>query len=384
MSQGQAYAKKVYLCTPKQKRQKGLYMNDLLQKLELIYQRWLQIGEEITKPDIMSDMKNYVKLSKDYKELQAVVDAYKRYKDVIDNIANAKDILANEKDEEFREMAKAELDAYQTEKETLEEDIRLLLLPSDPQDSKNAQMEIRAGTGGDEASIFAGDLFRMYQHFCDQKGWKIEVLSMTEGTVGGYKEIDFSVTGNGVYGIMKYESGVHRVQRVPQTESQGRVHTSAASVVVLPEADEFDVELKQSDIKKETFCASGPGGQCVNTTYSAVRLTHIPTGIVVSIQDEKSQIKNLEKAMRVLRTRLFEREYQKYLDEIASKRRTMVSTGDRSAKIRTYNYPQNRVTDHRINYTMYNLANFMNGDIEEVIQALQVAENAERLKEAVE
>ena len=207
---------------------------------------------------------------------------------------------------------------------------------------------------------------------------------MTEGTVGGYKEIDFSVTGNGVYGIMKYESGVHRVQRVTQTESQGRVHTSAASVVVLPEADEFDVELKQSDIKKETFCASGPGGQCVNTTYSAVRLTHIPSGIVVSIQDEKSQIKNLEKAMRVLRTRLFEREYQKYLDEIASKRRTMVSTGDRSAKIRTYNYPQNRVTDHRINYTMYNLANFMNGDIEEVIQALQVAENAERLKEAVE
>ncbi len=358
--------------------------NSQITKLELIYQRWLQIGEEITKPDVMSDMKNYVKLSKDYKDLQAVVDAYKRYKDVIDNIANAKDILANEKDEEFREMAKAELDAYQTEKETLEEDIRLLLLPSDPQDSKNAQMEIRAGTGGDEASIFAGDLFRMYQHFCDKKGWKIEVLSMTEGTVGGYKEIDFSVTGNGVYGIMKYESGVHRVQRVPQTESQGRVHTSAASVVVLPEADEFDVELKQSDIKKETFCASGPGGQCVNTTYSAVRLTHIPTGIVVSIQDEKSQIKNLEKAMRVLRTRLFEREYQKYLDEIASKRRTMVSTGDRSAKIRTYNYPQNRVTDHRINYTMYNLANFMNGDIEEVMQALQVAENAERLKEAVE
>ena len=374
----------MYLCASKQKRQKGLYMNDLLDKLELIYQRWLQIGEEITKPDVMSDMKNYVKLSKDYKELQAVVDAYKKYKDVIDNIASAKEILANEKDEEFREMAKVELDSYITEKENLEEEIRLLLLPSDPQDSKNAQMEIRAGTGGDEASIFAGDLFRMYQHFCDKKGWKIEVLSMTEGTVGGYKEIDFSVTGDGVYGIMKYESGVHRVQRVPQTESQGRVHTSAASVVVLPEADEFDVDLKQSDIKKETFCASGPGGQCVNTTYSAVRLTHIPSGIVVSIQDEKSQIKNLEKAMRVLRTRLFEREYQKYLDEIASKRRTMVSTGDRSAKIRTYNYPQNRVTDHRINYTMYNLANFMNGDIEEVMQALQVAENAERLKEAVE
>ena len=360
-----------------------LFMNDLLEKLELIYQRWLQIGEDIAQPDAMSDMKKFIKMSKDYKDLQAVVDAYKKYKDVIGNIANAKEILANEKDEEFREMAKMELDNFTEEKEKLEEEIRLLLLPSDPQDSKNAQMEIRAGTGGDEASIFAGDLFRMYQHYCDKKGWKIEVLSMTEGTVGGYKEIDFAVNGEGVYGIMKYESGVHRVQRVPQTESQGRVHTSAASVVVLPEADEFDVELKQSDIKKETFCASGPGGQCVNTTYSAVRLTHIPTGIVVSIQDEKSQIKNLEKAMRVLRTRLFEMEYKKYLDEIASKRKTMVSTGDRSAKIRTYNYPQNRVTDHRINYTMYNLANFMNGDIEEVLQALQVAENAERLKEDI-
>ncbi len=358
-------------------------MNDLLDKLELIYQRWLQIGEDIAKPDAMSDMKKFIKMSKDYKDLQAVVDAYKRYKDVVGNIANAKEILANEKDEEFREMAKAELDSFGAEKERLEEDIRLLLLPSDPQDSKNAQMEIRAGTGGDEASIFAGDLFRMYQHYCDKKGWKIEVVSMTEGTVGGYKEIVFSVNGDGVYGIMKYESGVHRVQRVPQTESQGRVHTSAASVVVLPEADEFDVELKQSDIKKETFCASGPGGQCVNTTYSAVRLTHIPTGIVVSIQDEKSQIKNLDKAMRVLRNRLFEMEYKKYLDEISSKRKTMVSTGDRSAKIRTYNYPQNRVTDHRINYTMYNLANFMNGDIEEVLQALQVAENAERLKEEI-
>ena len=359
-------------------------MNDVLEKLELIYKRWLQIGEDIAQPDAMNDMKKFIKMSKDYKDLQPVVDAYKQYKNVIGNIANAKEIVANEKDEEFRDMAKAELDNFVEERDKLEEDIRFLLLPKDPQDSKNAQMEIRAGTGGDEASIFAGDLFRMYQHYCDKKGWKIEVLSMTEGTMGGYKEIDFAVNGDGVYGIMKYESGVHRVQRVPQTESQGRVHTSAASVVVLPEADEFDVELKQSDIKKETFCASGPGGQCVNTTYSAVRLTHIPTGIVVSIQDEKSQIKNLEKAMRVLRTRLFEMEYKKYLDEIASKRKTMVSTGDRSAKIRTYNYPQNRVTDHRINYTMYNLGNFMNGDIEEVLQALQVAENAERLKEAVE
>jgi len=329
-------------------------------------------------------MKRYIKLNKDYKDLQPVVDAYKEYKNIVNNIAHAKDILQTEKDEDFREMAKIELDTLSTCLVQLEEELRLLLLPSDPQDNKSAQVEIRAGTGGDEASIFAGDLFRMYQHYCDKKGWKTELLSMTEGTVGGFKEVVFEISGEGVYGLMKYESGVHRVQRVPQTESQGRVHTSAASVVVLPEADEFDVELKQSDIRKDTYCSSGPGGQSVNTTYSAVRLTHIPTGIVVAIQDEKSQLKNLDKAMRVLRTRLFEMEYQKYLNEIASKRKTMVSTGDRSAKIRTYNYPQNRVTDHRINLTMYNLTGFMDGDIQDTIEALQVAENAERLKEAIE
>ena len=358
-------------------------MNDLLQKLEELHKRWLEIGEEVQQPDVMNDMKRYIKLNKDYKDLIPIVNAYKDYKNVLDNIVNAKEILANEKDEDFREMAKAEMEEFVSKRDKLEEDIRLLLLPSDPQDSKNAQVEIRAGTGGDEASIFAGDLFRMYQHYCDKKGWKIEVMSMTEGTVGGYKEIVFNIVGEGVYGLMKYESGVHRVQRVPQTETQGRVHTSAASVVVLPEADEFDVELKQSDIRKDTYCSSGPGGQSVNTTYSAVRLTHIPTGIAVAIQDEKSQLKNLDKAMRVLRTRLFEREYKKYLDEVASKRKTMVSTGDRSAKIRTYNYPQNRVTDHRINLTMYNLVGFMDGDIQETIEALQVAENAERLKETV-
>ena len=359
-------------------------MNDLLDKLAVIHQKWLEIGEEITKPEVIADMKRFIKLSKDYKDLQAVVDAYKKYKNIVENIANTKEVIATEKDEDFREMAKQELDNFLQEKEKMEEDIRLLLLPSDPQDSKNAQVEIRAGTGGDEASIFAGDLFRMYQHYCDKKGWKYDVVSMTEGTVGGFKEIVFTISGEGVYGLMKYESGVHRVQRVPQTEAQGRVHTSAASVVVLPEADEFDVELKMSDIRKDTYCSSGPGGQSVNTTYSAVRLTHIPTGIVVAIQDEKSQLKNLDKAMSVLRTRLFEREYKKYLDEVASKRKTMVSTGDRSAKIRTYNYPQNRVTDHRINLTMYNLTGFMDGDIQETIEALQVAENAERLKEAVE
>jgi peptide chain release factor 1 len=359
-------------------------MNDLLQKLEDIYKRWLGIGEEVTQPEVMADMKRYIKLNKDYKDLTPVVDAYKTYKNVVENIANTKQLLATEKDDDFREMARMELDSFQAQKEHLEEEIRLLLIPSDPQDGKNAQVEVRAGTGGDEASIFAGDLFRMYQHYCDKKGWKIEVLSMTEGTVGGFKEIIFNVVGEGVYGLLKYESGVHRVQRVPQTEAQGRVHTSASSVVVLPEADEFDVELKQSDIRKDTYCSSGPGGQSVNTTYSAVRLTHIPTGIVVAIQDEKSQLKNLEKAMHVLRNRLFEQEYKKYLDEMASKRKTMVSTGDRSAKIRTYNYPQNRVTDHRINLTMYNLIGFMDGDIQDTIEALQIAENAERLKAAGE
>ena len=359
-------------------------MNNLLEKLQAIYQRWLEIGEEITKPDIMDNMKRYIKLNKDYKDLQSVVDAYKTYKNILENIVNSKEIIATEKDEDFKEMAKEELENFITERDRLEEEIRLLLLPSDPQDSKNAQVEIRAGSGGDEASIFAGDLFRMYQHYCDKKGWKIEVLSMTEGTVGGFKEIIFNMIGESVYGLMKYESGVHRVQRVPQTEAQGRVHTSAASVVVLPEADEFDVELKQCDIRKDTYCSSGPGGQSVNTTYSAVRLTHIPTGIVVAIQDEKSQLKNLDKAMHVLRNRLFELEYKKYLDEVSSKRKTMVSSGDRSAKIRTYNYPQNRITDHRVNITSYNLTSYMDGNIQEMIEALQVAENAERLKEAVE
>ncbi|MDR1878902.1 MAG: peptide chain release factor 1 [Bacteroidales bacterium] len=359
-------------------------MTSLLEKLEVIYNRWEEIGKQILQPDVVSDMKRFVKLSKDYKDLQPVIEAYRQYKNILSNIDNAKEVLANEKDEEFRLMAKEELTQLTADCEKQEDKIRLLLIPSDPQDAKNAIVEIRAGTGGDEASIFAGDLFRMYAHYCESKSWKLDVVSMTEGTMGGFKEIVFNVMGEKVYSLLKYESGVHRVQRVPQTEAQGRVHTSAASVVVLPEADEFDVDLKQSDIRKDTYCSSGPGGQSVNTTYSAVRLTHIPTGIVVAIQDEKSQIKNLEKAMRVLRTRIFEMEYQKYMDEVASKRKTMVSTGDRSAKIRTYNYPQNRVTDHRINLTMYNLTGFMDGAIQDTIEALQIAENAERLKAAVE
>lgn len=360
-------------------------MTDMLEKLEAINNKYLQLQEKINDPDIINDMKNYVKLNKEYKDLEPVIAAYKEYKDVLANIDNAKEVIENEKDEEFRDMAKAELTEFQQKQEKMEEDIRLMLIPADPQDGKNAIFEIRAGTGGDEASIFAGDLYRMYVKYFEKRGWKTEIVDYTPGTSGGYKEIVVNVSGrDGVYGQMKYESGVHRVQRVPQTETQGRVHTSAASVVVLPEAEEFDVDLKMSDIRKDIFCASGPGGQSVNTTYSAIRLTHIPTGIVVSCQDQKSQVKNLEKAMTVLRTRLFEREYSKYLEGIASKRKTMVSTGDRSAKIRTYNYPQSRITDHRINWTMYNLPAFMDGDIQDLLDALQLAENAERLKESLE
>jgi len=355
----------------------------MLDKLEAINQRYLEIQEQMNDPSVMSDMKRFIRLSKDYKELQPIIEAYERYKNILSNLDHAKEIIHNEKDEEFRSMAKEELNNLMTQKDELEENIRMMLVPADPEDGKNAVVEIRAGTGGDEASIFAGDLFRMYNKFCETKKWKVELVDMTEGTMGGFKEIIFNVIGENVYGQMKYESGVHRVQRVPQTETQGRVHTSAATVAVLPEADEFDVEIKPSDVRKDTFCSSGPGGQSVNTTYSAVRLTHIPSGIVVSCQDEKSQIKNYEKAMKVLRTRLYELEHQKYLDEISKKRKTMVSTGDRSAKIRTYNYAQSRVTDHRINMTIYNLPVVLDGDVQPLIDALQLAENAERLKEAV-
>lgn len=367
-----------YLCTLK------YTIVEILEKLKAIKQRWEEIGREMSEPTVMEDMKRYIKLNKDYKELEPVVRAYDRYANILANIENAKEIIHAEKDPEFRAMAKDELEELMPAKDKMEEDIRLLLIPKDPQDSKNAIIEIRAGTGGDEASIFAGDLFRMYQKFCETKKWKFEVVEMNEGTVGGFKEVVVEVNGKGAYGILKFESGVHRVQRVPKTETQGRVHTSAASVVVLPEADEFDIELNDKDIRKDTYCSSGPGGQSVNTTYSAIRLTHIPTGIVVTCQDEKSQLKNLAKAMKVLRTRLYEKEYSKYLEEISSKRKTMVSTGDRSAKIRTYNWPQGRVTDHRINLTMYNLNQVINGDLEELIEKLQMAENAERLKEGFE
>ncbi len=355
----------------------------ILDRLEELNSKYNELKKQLYDPEIISDVKRLIKLNKDIKDLEPVVESYKTYMNILSNIDNAKDMLHNEKDDEMREMAKEELDLLESQKDELEDKIQLQLLPNDPQDHKNAIIEIRAGTGGDEASIFAGDLYRMYIKYCEKRKWKVEPVSANEGSAGGYKEVIFNVIGEDVYGELKYESGVHRVQRIPQTETQGRVHTSAASVVVLPEAEEFDVELKQSDIRKDTYCSSGPGGQSVNTTYSAVRLTHIPTGIVVTCQDQKSQLKNLDKAMQVLRTRIFELEYQKYLNEIAGKRKTMVSTGDRSAKIRTYNYPQSRVTDHRINFSSYNLNNVMDGDIQEFIDKLQVAENAERLKESL-
>lgn len=354
----------------------------ILEKLQSVRLRFDEVSQKITDPEVIADMKQYVKLNKEYREIEPLVKTYEDYKNVLSNIDNARDILQTEKDEELKEMAKMELDELTSRLGPLEENIKLLLLPVDPEDDKNAIMEIRAGTGGDEASIFAGDLFRMYCKYIESKGWKYEVTTISEGTAGGYKEIVMKVTGDKVYGILKYESGVHRVQRVPKTETQGRIHTSAATIAVLPEADEFDVELNMNDVRKDTFCSSGPGGQSVNTTYSAIRLTHIPSGIVVQCQDEKSQIKNLEKATSELRTRLYNLEYQKYIDNIASKRKTMVSTGDRSAKIRTYNYPQGRVTDHRINHTVYNLPTIMDGDIQEFIDKLQVAENAERLNES--
>jgi len=356
--------------------------NIIFDKLEGIRLRFEEVAQLITDPATINDMKKYIKLNKEYRDLEPLIEAYKEYKNILSNVASAKEIIATEKDEDMREMAKAELNELEQKIDPLEDSIKLLLLPKDPEDAKNAIVEIRAGTGGDEASIFAGDLFRMYVKYCEDRKWKVEVTNTSEGTVGGYKEIVMKVSGDGVYGVLKYESGVHRVQRVPQTETQGRVHTSAATVAVLPEAEEFDIDLRMEDIRKDTYCSSGPGGQSVNTTYSAIRLTHIPSGLVVTCQDEKSQIKNFDKALSELRTRLYNLEYQKYIDEIASKRKTMVSTGDRSAKIRTYNYSQGRVTDHRINYTVYNLPTIMNGAIQEFLDQLQMAENSERLKDA--
>jgi peptide chain release factor 1 len=352
----------------------------LIDKLVLIKTRFDEVSDLIIQPDIIADQKRYVELNKEYKDLEEIVDIYKVYKSLVDGIDEAKEIIADGEDAEMVEMAKIEIEENQQQIPDLEEKIKFLLIPKDPEDSKNAVVELRAGTGGDEASIFAGDLYRLYTKYCEQMGWKIDVVDYNEGTSGGFKEMIFNVTGNNVYGTLKYEAGVHRVQRVPQTETQGRVHTSAATVMVSPEAEEFDVEINMKEVRKDLFCSSGPGGQSVNTTYSAVRLTHIPTGTVAQCQDQKSQHKNFEKALRVLRSRIYEMELAKKNEADAERRATMVTSGDRSAKIRTYNYPQGRVTDHRINLTLYSLNDIMNGDIQKIIDELKLADNTAKLK----
>jgi peptide chain release factor 1 len=355
-------------------------MQDLLKKLEAIEYRFTEVGTLIVDPDIISDMDRYVKLNKEYKELEEVVNAYKKYKNIIDNLQSSKELLAIEEDPEMREMAKMEIDELENIRPSLEEDLKLLLIPKDPEDNKNAIMELRAGTGGDEACIFVEDCFRMYTLFFKEMGWHYEILNSQEGGTKGIKEISLEISGDGIYGMLKFESGVHRVQRIPETESQGRVHTSAITVAILPEAEEVDFELDMNDVRKDTFRASGAGGQHINKTESAIRLTHIPTNTVVECQDGRSQHKNLAMAISVLRSRLYQKELDRVHEERAAKRKTLVSTGDRSAKIRTYNYPQGRITDHRINKTIYNLSAFMNGDIKDMIDSLKMAENAERMR----
>ena len=356
----------------------------MIDKLEIVQQRFIEVSDLIIQPDIIADQKRYVQLNKEYKDLNKIVTKAEVYKSILSNIEEAETMIKEETDPEMIDMAKMQLEEAKEQLPELEEEIRFLLIPKDPEDGKNVVVEIRAGTGGDEASIFAGDLYRMYTKYCQDQGWKVSFVDANEGTAGGFKEVIFEVSGEEVYGTMKYESGVHRVQRVPQTETQGRVHTSAATVMILPEAEEFDVEVNMNDVRVDYFCSSGPGGQSVNTTYSAVRLTHEPSGIVAQCQDQKSQHKNKEKALKVLRSRLYELELQKKLEQDAEKRNSLVSSGDRSAKIRTYNYPQGRVTDHRIGLTLYDLQNIINGDIQKLVDELKLYQNTQKLKEAGE
>lgn len=356
----------------------------MIEKLEIVYQRYVEVADLIIQPDIIADQKRYIQLNKEYKDLSKITQKADGYKSVLANIEEAETMIKEESDPEMIEMAKLQLEEAKEQLPQIEEEIRFLLIPKDSEDGKNVVVEIRAGTGGDEASIFAGDLYRMYTKYCQDQGWKVSFVDSNEGTAGGFKEVIFEVSGDEVYGTMKYESGVHRVQRVPQTETQGRVHTSAATVMVLPEAEEFDVEVNMSEVRVDYFCSSGPGGQSVNTTYSAVRLTHEPTGIVAQCQDQKSQHKNKEKALKVLRSRLYELELNKKLEQDAEKRNSLVSSGDRSAKIRTYNYPQGRVTDHRIGLTLYDLQNIINGDIHKLVDELKLYQNTQKLKEAGE
>ena len=357
----------------------------MLDKLNIVQQKFNEVSDLIIQPNIISDQKRYISLNKEYKDLGAIIEKKKLYIELLSNITEAEEVCKNEKDKEMIEMASEQLSEAKEKISILEEEIKFLLIPKDPDDSKNVVIELRAGTGGDEASIFAGDLFRMYTKFCESKGWKVSLVDSNSGTSGGYKEIIFEVSGkDDIYGLLKFESGVHRVQRVPQTETQGRVHTSAATVMILPEAEEFDVEINMNDVRVDFFCSSGPGGQSVNTTYSAVRLTHTPTGIVAQCQDQKSQHKNKDKALKVLRSRLYELELNKKLEADSLKRNSMVSSGDRSAKIRTYNYPQGRVTDHRIGLTLYDLQNIINGDIQKIIDELKLVQNSEILKNSEE
>ena len=353
----------------------------MIEKLEEIRDRFEEVGQLMVQPDVMSDMDNFTKLSKEYSDLEKVVVVYKEYSNLLSNLASAKEVLQTEKDPDFREMAKMEIDEIQPKLEVIEEKVKQLLIPKDPTDSKNGILEIRAGAGGDEASIFAGDLLKMYMKFGEKQGWSLSMTDFVDGTAGGFNKVVMNVTGNNVYGTLKYESGVHRVQRVPATETQGRVHTSAASVVVLPEMDDVEIDLDMSEVRRDEFCSSGPGGQSVNTTYSAIRLTHMPTGVVVQCQDQKSKLKNYDKALKELKSRLYAIELERHNSEVGAERKSMIGSGDRSDKIRTYNYAQGRVTDHRIGKSVHNLPQVMAGDIIDFIDELRIAENAEKMKE---